>query len=380
MSGNKIFHYLKHILIFVGCCLHISPVFALPFNMFDARTMAMGGVGIASGTHNAVFNNPALLTTADEIHEWFLLLPAVTQEQFDPDDLEDNLEIFQDAANVLDMVNNPGNQNAVQSSLNELDGIEYHISKDVSVMLAIPSRILSGAVFLNAYESYSANPVIGGDNLTIPTYASTLTHRGIRVIENGVSAARVLDPNNGWADNMAVGFSAKFMLLETYNYETGLRSADVKVDGSQGNNGSQFGLDIGMIKEFGVWKVALVGKNIIPGEYDLTGSDEKLKIDPQLRAGFAYESRLSVVELNIDLLKNDPVGFESEIQSAAIGWEYRPRSFYALRAGANKNLVGTKSGYLSAGFGLYFGGVHFDIAGYRGTDSLGMSGQLGFQF
>ena len=43
-------------------------VSALPFASFDARSTAMGGVGVATGNRFASFNNPALLTTADEIH------------------------------------------------------------------------------------------------------------------------------------------------------------------------------------------------------------------------------------------------------------------------------------------------------------------------
>ena len=381
MTGKFSIQLNKLFLICVIWLLLASQVYAVPFNVFDARTMAMGGVGVATGTHNAVFNNPALMTTADEIHEWFLLLPAVAQERQDLDDLKDNLSAFQDAAVVLSGdPANIANQNTVQSELNKLDGTHYHASNNIAVMLAIPSRILSGAVFLNSYEQYSANPNIGGDNLTIPFYASTLTHRGFRVVENGMSAARVLDANKGWASNMSIGFSAKFLLVETYNYETDLRTAEVKIDGSQGNNSSQFGLDMGMIKEFGVWKFALVGKNLIPGKYDLSNASENLKINPQVRAGFAYQSRRSVLELNIDLIKNDPVGFESATQIAALGWEYTPNRIFALRAGLNQNLAGTKAYYFSTGFGVNLGGFHFDIAGYSGNEGLGMAGQLGFQF
>ncbi|MDX1812879.1 MAG: conjugal transfer protein TraF, partial [Gammaproteobacteria bacterium] len=353
---------------------------AVPFNILDARTMAMGGVGVATGTHNAVFNNPALMTTVDEIHEWFLLLPAITQERQDLDDLKNSLSDFQDAADQLDVVNSPANQSAVQATLNDLDGINYHAINNASIMIAIPSRILSGAVFLNSYEQYSAKPLIGGDNLAVPSYVSTLAHRGFRVIENGVSTAKALNADKGWASNMAIGFSAKFLLVETYNYETALRSSEVKIDGSQGNNSSQFELDMGMFKEFGVWKLALVGKNLLPGEFDLNGTNDKLKIDPQLRAGFAYQSRRAVLELNIDLLENDPVGFESATQIAAIGWEYRPKRFFALRAGASHNLAGSKANYISTGIGLNISGFYVDVAGYKGNEGTGLAGQLGFQF
>lgn len=371
MTGNFYFWCLKVMLATVSIIFIVAPVHAVPFNVYDARTLAMGGVGVATGTHNAVFNNPALLTTVDEIHEWFLLLPVV-QEVSDSDKMQDLLDTFQQAADA-------GNVSAIQSSLDALSTSEYHFSNDTAIMLAIPGRILSGAVYLNTFEKYSAIPKIGGD-IPPTSYASTLAHRGFRVVENGVSAAKTLDATKGWASNMSIGFNAEFLLFETYNYETGLRSAELKIDGSQGETGSQFGMDVGMLKEIGVWKLALVAKNIIPGKYKFASSEDVLKIDPQLRAGFAYQSRQTVLELNIDLLKNAAAGFESETQIAAIGWEYRPQRYFALRAGANQNLTGTKASYASAGIGLNFSGMYFDFAGYSGNEGMGIAGQFGIQF
>lgn len=49
-------------------CLSSSVAFALPFNSFDPRSMAMGGAGVAVGSAGtAPFFNPALLAvTKDE--------------------------------------------------------------------------------------------------------------------------------------------------------------------------------------------------------------------------------------------------------------------------------------------------------------------------
>ncbi|MCK4585703.1 MAG: conjugal transfer protein TraF, partial [Gammaproteobacteria bacterium] len=247
-------------------CLHTNAL-ALPFGVYDARTMAMGGVGVATGARNAVFNNPALLTTAEEIHEWSLTLPTVGRQLDDTDELKDNFDNFKRAANVLDATNNLANQNAVQATLDAIDGSQYRKTNNVAFMLAIPSRILSGAVFLNSYEISNVQPIIGGDDLTIPTYNSTLAHRGVRIIENGVSAAKILDAESGWMENMAIGFSAKFLLIKTYGYTEALGTADLDINGATGSNGSQFAIDVGALKEFGVWKVALVAKNILPGKY-----------------------------------------------------------------------------------------------------------------
>jgi len=368
-------------LVIIGwLCLHTTAA-ALPFGTFDARTMAMGGVGVATGTRNAVFNNPALLTTADEVHEWALLLPTLGHQLDDTDDLKDNLDKFNQAADNLDVP-------AVQQSLAAIKDSQFRETKNSAIMLAIPSRILSGAFFLNSYEISNVQPYIDPGDEVAPAdpYSSTLTHRGVRIIENGVSAARALEADSGWKEDLAIGFSAKFLLIKTYGYTESLRTAEAEINDATGNNDSQFALDVGLLKEIGVWKIGLVAKNLIPKEYVYGNTQDKIKIEPQVRAGFAYQSRRSVLELNIDLTKNQPVGFDSQSQIAAIGWEWQPWHSFALRAGYSKNLITPKNsdtkstGATSLGIGLKISGVHLDVAGYTSDEGDGISGQFGLQF
>ena len=375
---NKIFGNGLVVLCF--SCVSQSAM-AVPFGMFDTRSMAMGGVGVATGARYAALNNPALLTTADEIHEWFLLAPTVSRQIGDPDQVEDELLAFQQAATVLDGTNNAANRAAVQSRLDALDGSLYQRSGNVAGILAIPSRILSGAAFFNVYEASTAQPVIGGDVLATPAYASTLAQRGLRVAENGIAAAKTLEANKGWMRNLAVGLSAKFLLVEAYGYVEPLRSAEVDVDRTGRKTGSQFAFDIGVLKEVGVWKFALVAKNIVPGNYKYGSSGDEFKIEPQVRAGFAYQSRHSILELDIDVTENDPVGFALPSQMLAIGWEWQAWRWLALRAGYQQNLTGDEAGYGSLGLGMIFSDtVHLDIAGMAGEEGEGLSAQLGVQF
>jgi len=360
--------------------LYAQTASAVPFGMFDARTMAMGGVGVASGPQFATFNNPALLATSDEIHEWFLLAPTLSRQRDDSDNVEDSLAAFQQAADTLDSNNNAANQAAVQQQLNALDGSLYSTGRNSAFVLAIPSRILSGAAFFNVYEASTAQPVIGGDNLaTPPGYASTLAQRGLRVVENGVATAMALE-SGGWMQNLTVGLGVKFLLISGYGYSDPLRIADVDIDRTGSVSGSQFTFDIGLLKEFGVWKVGLVAKNIVPGNYKYGNSGDIFKIEPQLRAGFAYQSRYSVLELDIDLLENDPVGFGSASQIAALGWEWQTWQWLTLRAGYNQNLTGNEAAYSAAGIGLLISSLQVDIAAYSGNRGEGISAQLGLQF
>jgi hypothetical protein len=356
---------------------------ATPFGIFDARTMAMGGVGVATGSRYAAFNNPALLTTADESHEWFLLLPTVGAQIGDPDKLKNGLSNFQEAADRLAANPTAQNANLVQASIDALEGRHYRQSRNAALMVAIPSRILSGAIFFNVYETSTARPVIGGDVLADPAnpqYSSTLAQRGYRIVENGVSGARLINASSAWMSNMAVGFNAKFLLVEAYGYEGPLRAADVDITRKGRSSSSQFAFDVGVHKEIGVWKLALMVKNIVPGNYSYGDSGEKFRIEPQARAGFAYQSRRAIWELDIDLTENGPIGFDSPTQFAAIGWEWQPSRYLALRAGYSQNMLGTKAATSSGGFGFLIGGLHVDLAAFSGDESDGVSAQLGLQF
>ncbi len=370
-------HWLPRGLLAFLLGLMTQTVNALPFGVFDARTMAMGGAGVATGSQFAVFNNPALLTTAEEIHEWFALVPTLGRFRSDPDNVKDTLDTFQQATN-----SNPINQTQVQGYLDALNGSQYSTSKNTALALAIPSRILSGAAFFNVYEASTAKPVIGGDNLAAspPVYNSTLAQRGLRIVENGVGMAKLLEADRPWKRNLAVGVNAKFLLVSGYGYSEPLTSADIDISHSNSANGSQFSFDIGLLKEFGVWKLGLVAKNIIPANFQYGNSGESFRIEPQVRAGFAYQSRYTVFELDIDLLENKPVGFDLPSQIAALGWEWQAWKWLTLRAGYQQNLTGNEAEYGAAGIGLNIDLLQIDIAAFNGDEGEGVAAQFGLQF
>lgn len=354
---------------------------ALPFGRYDARTVGLAGVGVATGSQSAAFNNPALLTTADEIHEWFVLLPAATYEVGDPDELKDGLEAFQDAAAVLEGDPSAANRTEVQNRLDAMQESVYQEEKSLSVLVAIPSRILSGAAFLNIYKRYNTQASIGGDDLNDPpSYASTLKHRGIRVLENGFSAAKLLEDRKAWWDGISLGFSVKMQLVEGYGYATNIRTAETELDANQRRNGSAFNLDLGIHREWGVWNLGLVGKNLFPTKFDLGDTGEQVELGPQWRLGLAYQGRLTMLELDVDLMENKALGFEGPNQVAALGWEQNFGRWFAFRLGYEKNLVGTEAGSASLGLGFVFGAFHLDLAGQTGDELDGVSAQLGFTF
>lgn len=355
---------------------------AQPFGVFDVRAAGMGGVGVATGARYATFNNPALLTTAEERHEWYLMAPGAGRQRGDPDGLEDDLSSFQRAADTLDASPTLANRDAVLARLDAMDGDIYRQSGNGAILLAIPSRLLSGAAYIHSYDWANTRASIGGDNLNDPAnpqYASRIEHRGARVLENGVTAAKSLN-GRGWRRQLAVGFNVKFLLVEGYGYSEDIRTASTGIDRNQYSSSSAFNLDIGVLKQFGVWKLGLMAKNLLAGSYEYGTTGEYFDIAPQLRAGFAYQSRRMVVEVDLDLTRNQAAGFDSATQMLALGVEYKPWRWLVLRSGYQQNLTGTQAGAASLGLGTIIAPLTFDLAASYGSEQAGAHAQLGFQF
>ncbi len=355
---------------------------AQPFGVFDVRAAGMGGVGVATGARYATFNNPALLTTAEEQREWFLMAPAMGRQRGDPDKLEDNLSSFQQAADRLDANPTIVNRDAVLARLSIMDGDIYREGGNNALLLAIPGRLLSGAAYIHSYDWATARASIRNDNLSDPTnpqYSSRIEHRGARVLENGVSAAKSIS-GAGWRRQMAVGFNLKFLFVEGYGYTEDIRTAKPRIDRNQYSSGAAFNVDVGLVKEFGVWKLGLMAKNLLAGSFEYGDTGDTFDIGPQLRAGFAYQSRRTVLELNLDLMRNQAAGYDSATQMLSLGTEFKPWRWLALRAGYQQNLTGTQAGAASLGMGLEIGFLSLDAAGSYSEEQIGAHAQLGFQF
>ena len=376
-------HRLGSILAGLGLLAAATTGNAQPFGTFDARSAAMGGVGVATGVRNAPFNNPALLSTSRQQHDWVLVAPIMGRQATYPDTLQDSLDVFQAAARALD--NNPGDptlQDTVASSLTDMQDGLSQTRGNAALTIAIPSSILSAAAFINVYDWANARATIDSndiDNPGGPTYASAIDHRGGRVLENGITMAKPLRAG-GWRRQMAVGFNVKLIFAEGYGYSENIRNAKTSINRGDYSTGAAFDLDLGLIKEFGVWKLGLVGKNLFSNSFRYGNTDESFKIAPQVRAGLAYQSRRTVLEFNVDVLPNAAVDYDTETQMAALGLEFKPWPWIALRGGYQQNMTGTRLGTSSAGLGLSMGFLTADIAASYNTQQRGAHAQLSFQF
>ncbi|WP_455207060.1 conjugal transfer protein TraF [Kaarinaea lacus] len=319
--------------------------------MFDARTAALAGVGIAHNISNAAFYNPALAALEPENFDWYLLAPSVGEFISDPADIENTLEQSGDVADIIDK--------------------EYKKYGYRAIHLTIPSPNLGGSLYVAEYEYQTAKVI--SDNV-----ATNLVHRSLEVLEIGFGGAQLQDIL--WMESILVGITGKISLFKSYGYSEPVATASLELDSDQVKRDSELNLDIGFSKEYGVWKTGLVFKNVFSQENNLGNTDESYSIGPQIRAALAYKSRRALVEFDIDLMKNKGVGFESDSMYAALGWEWRMFPAFFLRLGYKQNMVGDTQGVLSGGIGLQLWALELDVAGSADEDGEGLYMHAAWEF
>jgi len=327
-------------------------VYAVPFPKFDARTAAMGGASIAHGIRNAAYYNPALASLEPEGYDSYIVAPGQGEFESDPDNVK---------SGVADIVSGGGNVADINNKVYQK--YDYDL-----VQITIPTPFLGGAAYIADY-TFQTEKVINGTDLS---------HRAVSVFETGISIAQLQDVL--WAENVMMGLAIKLMLLETYGYEEALINAEFGLDSDEQQSNSILNFDFGMSKEYGVWKTAFVVKNLLSRSRKIGNSSDEFTVEPQARAGLAYQSRRAVFEFDLDLTKNQAVGYGSETMFASFGWEWSIFRAFDLRLGYQQNLVGDKNAMISGGIGLKLWSLLLDFSGAVDPDGSGAFFQASWEF
>ncbi len=367
---------------FIGLMLFATQVTALPFASIDARSAALGGIGVATGTRAAMLNNPALLATHDEEYDAYAALPAQFEVIRDPTDFSSGFDQLSTAAQSMQTSNTPANQQVVADALANLQGDDYSKAKGRMALVAIPSVVLGGAAYILSYDYHTMRADIQNEDLASnpANYQSRLQHRGVSVVENGVTVAKLVDVPWLGMYNVMVGLTGKLLLTEGYGYDEAINIASLSLDEAQADRSSVFQLDFGIVKEYGIWKYGFVIRNLLGGSVDYGATGESLSLGPQLRVGVAYKSRKNLVEMDVDAIKNEGVGYNSDTMMLSSGWEHQLKPNFSTRLGYQQNLAGLKESTASAGLGFELWGVVLDLALTRTADATGAFVQLGYQF
>jgi len=401
---------------------------ATPFGVYDPRSLSMGGTGVATSTvSDAAFYNPALLAQyaydEDKGRRSQFVFPSISAQvsrtieevsKFKEQDYDGELNTAISAFNASNGAAADA-QSVLDAALNLQNGLARisngPISADInsSFTIAIPSLRQGGAFYyskravgdgridktaddaslLNAYietmqflltgegtpspEIYNNGQLVDqSGNLT-----STASAGGIVTSEFGLAMAGTFPV---YKNNVSLGITPRFVKTETYVVET---SASNNF-GENRKSSNRWGVtaDIGLAKKFANnWNLGITVKNIVPLRYT-TSLNTQINIDPQLRAGFAYQTNWGVVSFDMDVMKNNPVGSGDKTQYSLLGAEW-DLTWGKLRGGYNYNFSATgvaKKGLFSFGIQLLPFGMLLDVAYADNGVTRAGALQTGFAF
>lgn len=330
---------------------------------FDARSYAMGGVGVTSADYvTASFHNPAMAAKHDVRDDFGLLAPVIGLQVDDPDDLFGDLP-----ANAAELI-----------------GDKAYSEAGFGLVASVPTRYYSTNVFIKGYaDSLAFADVISGDP------SSKVSVYAISVIEFGMTFARKFDTRYG---GIHIGMSPKYNIMSSYNYTALVADFDPdKYKDGMTSDGKGFNLDLGV--EMGLLYGLSVGaavKNLVPQSVTLdpmNGSNGTYNIHPVMTTGLTWSSDYATVAMDIDVNAtqryedmNTLSGISNDFddtQMLKIGGEIGLESAVQLRAGYMKDLQGNKRQVFTAGIGLSpFNIFQLDLgASYGGTDKFGVVAQ-----
>ncbi|WP_419811648.1 conjugal transfer protein TraF [Bacterioplanoides sp.] len=257
----------------------------------------------------------------------------------------------------------------------------------------------------NGTEIFSGGELT--DEASDPNLDSRVEVVAVAVVEAALSFSREFTIAG---EQVAIGITPKIQKISTFHYVTEVDNDDdiesEDIEDSQ-EDYSHFNLDIGASYRFGdanQWTVGLVAKNLNGGEFDYqdavvevdaedralpnfqerTIRGGKVSLDPQFRAGLAYQTEWVALALDVDLMENDPVAFENPTQYAALGAELNLWDTVQFRTGYRTNMSASDADVVSVGFGFSPFGVHLDIAALANPNDVekeaGVAMELGFYF
>ena len=370
---------IRKSLISAGLMLAASNASAVSYGFFDARSVAMGDVSVATGyITTGALSNPAMMSINEQNEDFALLIPAIGLQAIDNGGMVDLIDELQ----LLDETD-PGNADRLIEISNQLDGTSVFGNASLNAALVYAADNFSigfsyrGA---GAADALYDETVPGVPNTSAPQ--GNLEANGLLIEEFGVALSSQITL---LGVDVAVGIRPKIVSMETITYSEDIYlvdTGDIIDDAIEQDLGDFSSIDAGIaLQVFDSVTLGLVAKNLI--EDTLTDSfGAKYDFDTHLRAGIAYSNSFMTLAADVDLTEIDPIASEDPSKVMAVGVELNALDFMQLRAGYKSNIAdgADEPDLISAGVGLWFG-FHLDIAVVAGDDdSFGAFVQSGFRF
>ncbi|QCF26840.1 conjugal transfer protein TraF [Hydrocarboniclastica marina] len=419
---------LNKLALFTGLIAAAGSVQAAPPAFTDARALAMGGTGVASGRpSSASFYNPALLSIQHKHNQddFNITLPSLNARVADDedvigqvDDLQDTIDQFNEAVESFQSGGSPENARdaarTMQSQLRDFNKDAMRADVGLSLSFQKPGKALGVGVFADASlranargeyadqdDAFLSGIIDGsraielidtGDEDQVSNNYELRSQGRIvaaAMAEVGLTLSREFEIKG---NALALGVSPKFVQLRTFDYIANVAAFDDEdfdaEDQETTKNG--FNMDIGAAYTFGEheqWVAGASIRNLIPMELK-TVNDQKVELNPQMTVGMAHRSDWHTLAIDLDLTKNEAFSFEDDTQWLSVGAEVDVFNSAQLRAGARHNIAHDSStsdgiaekNQLTAGLAVSPFGMRFELAALLGDGELGGGAELGFMF
>lgn len=419
-----------------GVVLGTGAAWSAPFPTNDPVSMAMGGTGVALPTQGtgSLHNPSALAVLQDE--RPFGIGGHFGGRAFDPDDFVDAVDDFQDRELIDEtdrLIADAENGNdsdllvPVADGLRELDAaltdledrplqaegstaLSFHrLGPQLAFGVSSGSWAAVGAevdfrddFLLRAADEVDACRVRLENGGSCPASEfefieatssdievqfdadsrvdTPVRVRGLAVRELGLTLAHLA--RIGGRD-WAIGGAVKSQRIETFDYVDRVDVADAgdvdDRDFRRSHNDVNF--DLGVSTRVGDnWRVGLTARNVIARTYE-TARGNEIDLDPQLRAGVAYEGGTYRIAGDADLTRNDAVGFGDATRFVSAGAEFDVLHWFRIRTGYRVDLENSARNAASFGVGFSPGRlVHINLATAGNRDETGGALQVAFTF
>lgn len=375
-------------------------------NGFDARSSAMGGVGVASAHFGAApLTNPALLSTSREQDKISLIAPSIGAQASDPANLIDGFDDVTTAWDNLENALGSGNEAEAAGKLADtvagLAGEHAYASLGLSMVLAVPDDELPVALSVNSWAKGHARALVSQSDLDylddvakgiiipgkddLDKLTSRAEGMAALVTEYGVTVAH---PFTLGELPVGVGITPKIQRIETWNYNVAINnydSSDLR-DGNWQHQTMSANIDAGFFASVTPeWMVALSAQNLFENKVktrEINGYQPAFIIRPELTAGTAWNNERVTLSADIDLTPVSNFQYVDKNQYAAFGAELRAADWVQLRAGYRLDMRGNDRRVVTGGVGLSAGeAMQFDLTAMAGRDrTIGGVAQFTFHF
>lgn len=383
--------------------------------VYDARAMGRGGVGLTMGEYNQAIQNPALLNRFDANDEFSFGL-NVGAFASDEDGMIDDVDTIGDDLDDLEACGveaaKPGSTVTcspaeLKASLAGLDQKVGQIGLGAALMVGVPNNTLPAALVVRSYADAGVQFNLSDDDVKTngilddiadgpaETYAGNDTNNDKRVdqddLQSAIQASAIGVSELGFMfaremEGFELGATLKYQKIELF--DNTLKVSDFEGDDvvDEENNYKEhtsLNVDLGLLQSFGAddqFTYAMTIENLIPQDFKgTTGST--FSMNPVPVAAVGYHSGWVKAEASMDLNDRGGYGLLGSRKYARAGVELSAGRHAHLRLGYSKDLNNEVSSLMTLGLGITpWDRANLDLAVQQGEgETYGVALQLGFK-